>query len=134
MTIYFIQIGDTGNVKSGFSERPGKRLMDLQVAHYEELHIRALIEGESEELAHRRFRQLRLRGEWFRNEEPLVSYVKSLPPISRAYRPAPWPHRHSIQTLQDFWCHPEITSDEEASERLEVPVSDLYRLFGQPCR
>ncbi len=65
--IYFIQAG-LGPVKIGFSTVFGSRMSTLQVAHYEELHLRAVIENATEALEseiHTLFYASHIRGEWF---------------------------------------------------------------------
>lgn len=67
MAVYLIRAGENGPVKIGKADEPKLRLIDLQCAHYERLHLLRVWEGgEAEEKAlHLRFGDLRIRGEWF---------------------------------------------------------------------
>jgi hypothetical protein len=62
-----IRAGLNGPVKIGKADNPAKRLMTLQISHYEDLHfMRLFAGGVSEEFGlHRRFHQQHIRGEWF---------------------------------------------------------------------
>lgn len=66
MTVYMIRCGENGPVKIGHSSDPVFRLGQLQISHWETLHILRLFEGGlSEELAlHERFADQYIRGEW----------------------------------------------------------------------
>lgn len=67
MPVYVIRAGASGPVKIGVAGDPMHRLIDLQVAHYEELKIIRLLEGGATEEAalHVMFADLHIRGEWF---------------------------------------------------------------------
>ena len=67
MAVYCIRVGEHGPVKLGKADDPQKRRAELQVAHWEELHILRVWEGgEAEEASlHLRFLDQRLRGDWF---------------------------------------------------------------------
>ncbi len=75
MPVYFIQRGDDGPVKIGLSKDAGRRLKGLQTNHDAQLHIRRVfVGGAAEERAlHERFAALRLKGEWFRPAEEILS-------------------------------------------------------------
>ena len=67
--IYFIRAGRKRQVKIGYSkDHPLKRLKTLQTGSVDELELIGMLEGEPRDEAewHRRFRHLRIRGEWFR--------------------------------------------------------------------
>jgi hypothetical protein len=63
--IYFIQSGEDGPIKIGFSNQPDRRLPELQTGN-----PRALIPGDTsvERQLHTRFEPARIRGEWFGRE------------------------------------------------------------------
>lgn len=68
MTVYFIRAGKNGPVKIGHCAGDvERRLMELQVAHWETLRVIRKFEGGAAEEAalHLRFADLHLRGEWF---------------------------------------------------------------------
>lgn len=79
--VYFIQAGDGGPVKIGHTLKTTvrRRLETLQTAHHLELRLLLAVTGSvvDEQRLHRDFAALRIRGEWFRFEEPLVSFIAS---------------------------------------------------------
>lgn len=86
MYLYFIQAGEDGPIKIGITRNPEVRLANLQVSHFETLHVRAICAGGSEletEL-HAHFASGRLRGEWFKADTPglaeLIEQVQRNPP------------------------------------------------------
>lgn len=90
-TVYFIQMGEAGPTKIGFTNRDAKtRLSQLQHATPFPLHLRKEIKGtrRAEKLFHRYFKPERIRGEWFltspklsrlsgANETPDIDKIKS---------------------------------------------------------
>src|SRR5579884_2914930 len=66
--IYFARSGEM--IKIGFSTNTEGRLASLQTAHFESLVLLAAIDGtqKTERAIHHHFRDLRVRGEWFRAE------------------------------------------------------------------
>lgn len=80
--VYFVQAASGGPVKIGWT-RAGclaQRLVGLQVGHPEELRVIAQHRGGASKEAelHARFADHRLRGEWFRPEGGLLTYLKML--------------------------------------------------------
>jgi hypothetical protein len=67
-------------VKVGFAKAGtlGKRLATLQIACWEELVLLGTAQGVSEDAVHLQFRHLRVRGEWFRAEPELLTYIERL--------------------------------------------------------
>jgi hypothetical protein len=65
--VYFIQEGPHGPVKIGKANHPLKRMSDLQTGNPEQLHLRHVVPGDRllEKQLHHRFREARIRGEWF---------------------------------------------------------------------
>lgn len=76
--IYFVQVGRTGPIKIGFSEKPKRRLITLQVDHFEQLHLLYTFEGseKNERDLHTRFATSKIRGEWFK-PEAVLEFIKS---------------------------------------------------------
>jgi hypothetical protein len=95
--IYFIQSGADGPIKIGRAVNPAQRLRDLQIAHPEPLRLLAVIDRPllAEYLVHGRFRQHRLRGEWFRPAPEILEYAARLTVLTasltadRTARPSP---------------------------------------------
>ena len=73
--IYLIENTDTGNVKIGFSANPEKRLKELQSISGCSLRIIGTKKGTQarEKELHRKFSQYRIRGEWFKPEQVILS-------------------------------------------------------------
>ena len=81
--IYFLQAGESGPVKIGMAGDIWKRVRALQLAHYEDLHIRGHIAdwrwgnyAWAEQVLHARFVQHRIRGEWFSPAKEITSLWK----------------------------------------------------------
>jgi hypothetical protein len=81
--VYFIQssVGDR-LIKIGYSKYPMGRLKALQTSSGHSLVLLHTMSGTKRDEAdlHRRFRNLRARGEWFRPGNTLVDHVRSLAP------------------------------------------------------
>lgn len=78
--VYFIQSGQSGPIKIGYTANIMHRFTALQLATYMELRLRGLIVGahslEQELLV--RFKAHRVRGEWFHPVESLLDFISSL--------------------------------------------------------
>ena len=75
--VYFIRAGDDGPIKIGYATSPQTRLYDMQAGNHLQLHLLTTLPGgrELERALHEFFASLRVRGEWFRNEPPLSTFV-----------------------------------------------------------
>lgn len=82
MALYFVQAGDNGPVKIGYSRSPKNRIMTLGTARADRLTVLAITDGDraAEKAAHARFAHLLQRNEWFSPSEELLAYCRSLPP------------------------------------------------------
>jgi hypothetical protein len=71
-------VGFAGFVKIGWSTNLEKRIATIQQGVPDKLTIYGLFEGgiPEERFLHRRFREHRIRGEWFRNEGAVAEWVK----------------------------------------------------------
>jgi len=100
MPIYIIQAGEDGPVKIGTAYDPYRRLASFQNAHFAELRMLAIYEGEAREehLLHKKFEHLRIRGEWFRFDPVMLE--PGIPDL-RAYEPTPVEH----ELLADIETH-----------------------------
>lgn len=78
--IYVIRCGDSGPYKIGRARDAGKRLVNLQSAHHEQLHLVGLLQGHEcdEDGLHEVFAETRIRGEWFAPSELLDSLLTAL--------------------------------------------------------
>jgi hypothetical protein len=74
--VYFVRAGDA--VKIGRTANLASRLRALATGSAASLEVLASVPGgrEREAQEHRRWRHLRLRGEWFRADEALVRYAQ----------------------------------------------------------
>ena len=77
--VYFITAGDVA-VKIGYAMQPESRLQALQPGHHLELKIAALIAGGQplEREYHQRFKQHRLRSEWFALHPEIVAEIEAI--------------------------------------------------------
>ena len=79
--VYFVQHGNDGPVKIGFRSLSSEdRIANLQTGNPVELRRLAALPGtpEDEKTLHHSFRKLRIRGEWFRLEEPLLGFIRAV--------------------------------------------------------
>ena len=78
--IYFIQSGDGGPIKIGWTGGLGLRLWALQVGNPEQLRVLAsYAAGRDEELRlHDRFRHLHIRGEWHHPGLDLLAFISTI--------------------------------------------------------
>lgn len=74
--VYFIRGG--GFIKIGFSTNPLARLIDLRTASPFELELLADIPGSKDDelQIHRLFSDLHVRGEWFRDDDRILAFIK----------------------------------------------------------
>jgi hypothetical protein len=74
--VYFIQ-AERGEIKIGYSSRPYDRLRALQTNTISELRMLKVIEGAQslEKELHERFKQHRVRGEWFNPHKELLAFI-----------------------------------------------------------
>lgn len=76
--VYFIQRGDDGPVKIGYSRNPKGRLVSLQTSIPERLCILGIVDGgKTEEMRlHRHFSAHCIHGEWFHPAPELLAYIR----------------------------------------------------------
>jgi hypothetical protein len=77
--VYFIQAG-SGPIKIGVARDAYSRRNDLQIGNHEPLRVVLAVPGDVavESSLHAAFASLRIRGEWFRNRNPLRAFVRLL--------------------------------------------------------
>jgi hypothetical protein len=80
-SLYFIQKGDDGPIKIGVAASVRSRVKNLQVGNSEPLKLLLSVdqtEDINERALHRKFRHLRLEGEWFRPGTDLIELIRSV--------------------------------------------------------
>lgn len=117
MTVYFVQAGrEDGPVKIGTCSNVEKRVANLQCAHYEELNVIRLFDGDArhERWFHNHFSDHRIRGEWFRFSPNLLTVE---PPHS-----LPEPETGEVAAIIDLW-----PSVPELARELGLPTARVYK-------
>jgi len=82
--IYFIQQGNDGPIKIGYTNKPiEQRMTHLQISCPDQLNLLATIDGtpKDENTLQQRFRSDRIRGEWFNPSNNILSYLYPVPAI-----------------------------------------------------
>jgi hypothetical protein len=74
--IYFIAEGHTGAIKIGVTNAPAQRLSTMQVGNSRKLRVLGLILNGDEQAWHRRFRDQRMSGEWFKRTPEMTAAIK----------------------------------------------------------
>ena len=77
--VYFVQ-DETGPVKIGWTRNLIRRLSQLNTSNPRRLRILGVTGGQEREerRIHSRFRHLRIKNEWFRNDKELLDFIESL--------------------------------------------------------
>lgn len=85
--VYFIQ-AESGPIKIGVAYDPAERLAGLQIAHFEQLSLRATLSGglALETDLHSRFAHLNIRGEWFRPAPDLLAVIDDIKRLDAGVR------------------------------------------------
>jgi hypothetical protein len=80
-SVYFIQAEHGGPIKIGVTDRPDKRVAQLQIASPHKLVLLRAVPGEmrEEKYLHERFTGARLSGEWFKPTAALLRLIESRP-------------------------------------------------------
>ncbi len=137
MAIYFIQ-ADDGPVKIGYTSNQKKRVANMRTSSHAELKLLSVIDGTRslEAEMHSKFSGLRIRGEWFRPEEPLLSFLATLPPAE----PHMSPKRHfkslpkdESARIEEIWFDTSI-SVKTAVRKTGFSLGTLYNQFGPAGR
>lgn len=83
MAVYVVQAGEGGPVKIGFTNKPRRRIAELQTGLPQRLRVLHLFDGseEDERRLHRRFAEHRVSGEWFHPVADIVLGQFGLPPL-----------------------------------------------------
>ena len=83
VTIYFIQSGKDGPVKIGRTRNVQRRMNELQVASFYELHLLHYFKADPfiEDAFHEALAEHRIRGEWF-DAAPALEILQEIIPLS----------------------------------------------------
>lgn len=75
--VYFVRSGAAGPIKIGYARDPYTRFMNLRTASPDDVAYLGHFPGgiEEEHAVHERFAHLRIRGEWFRAESELLTFI-----------------------------------------------------------
>lgn len=78
--IYFIQQGDSGPIKIGYTNNISKRINALQSSSPEKLHLLGAIEGDKdrERVLQKFFHAHKMQGEWFKPAPMVLNYIFGL--------------------------------------------------------
>ncbi|WP_424140409.1 GIY-YIG nuclease family protein [Roseomonas chloroacetimidivorans] len=135
MAVYFIQAGENGPVKIGTTESILRRIALIQNGQAEPVRLLHLFEGgrEEEQALHRRFREYRLRGEWFRPASEIIAGDVGLAPMA-----VPAPERKAYSCLS--WSEEaKLSAAQKRAARWADPVwaaarRERYRADGPKLR
>lgn len=127
--VYFIQAGNTGSIKIGWSSNVEKRLRMLQVASPEPLSLlhKEAGTGRDERNLHHKFCRYHAIGEWFKPHPELLAYIKermALPP-SEWVAGATEPSRRLVPRGSR-------TDEQRALDKAEENMPDEYWEPGNP--
>lgn len=81
--IYFVRAGN--HVKIGHSKSHQGRLASLKTGNHEDLKVIGIVPGapEDEKKMHKRFQKYRVRGEWFKIEGELATFLRDLQKMTK---------------------------------------------------
>lgn len=112
-SLYFIRAGESGPVKIGVAGNVLSRLVSLQTAHYEPLHVIGEISehGRIERTLHAAFAGDRIRGEWFRPSSGVLAAADGVMPERLLDLPSlvpggkPWRHvnARNLRNIAGEW-------------------------------
>jgi len=75
--VYFVESGEGGPIKIGWSQNVERRITELQVANAHKLHLLGVVPGtmKKEGELHAKFSHLRMEAEWFQNSPEIHGYL-----------------------------------------------------------
>jgi DNA-binding XRE family transcriptional regulator len=125
--IYFVRCALTSRVKIGFSEKPWLRLVKIQVDCPTELSLAAVLDGDvdAERAFHARFKEHRIRGEWFSESGSLKEFLREQPTPKRP--PSVRKLRVSTTRLGD-WFNESGLTDADVSRETGVSQTTICRV------
>lgn len=94
---YFIRIDDA--IKIGFASNFKKRISSLQTSHQKPIEVLAVVPASlvDEFKTHQLFAHLRIRGEWFQNDQELIYFIEGAKAAAANLTSAPAPARESTK-------------------------------------
>ncbi len=123
--IYFIQEGNVGNIKIGYSKNPEARLKDLQVGNSSKLEIIHTEQGDktNEKEYHKMFIDDKVGGEWFKPKNILKKSLKSF-----------YTHEQNIYGLKTLlFCQDKLCGLEDIHTQILYSkfniAEGMYRIF-----
>lgn len=137
MPVYIVRRGPEGPVKIGLTSAAAAdgRLVKMQVDCAEPLTILRMLEGgrQTEVALHARFKELRLRGEWFRFSEEMMGDF-GLPDFNRPPKPPskrgiPWSAKARVAQLQKYLADRHIAVPVFA-DTIGVSVQSVHRYLN----
>lgn len=132
MPVYFIQAGDGGMVKIGYSAHPESRLSKMQSDSAVRLAILGIMPGAlaEEQAMHERFAAHRELGEWFRPAQEIVDFARSFgvpPRLRRAVY-----MRYPDSPLKAWLERNQITAY-DLSVRVGITHAQISRVLNGKC-
>ena len=130
MAVYFIQAGENGPVKIGFSAKPSLRFNKVAADNPEVIRVLGIMDGgkDVEREIHDRFAAHRQRGEWFAPDAGIVAFASTLA------RPSPKPRhrRRYAETALGRYLDAHNLSVSEFARQAGLEVSTAHRaVHGQ---
>jgi len=76
--VYFVESGEDGPIKIGWSQDVERRIAELQVANAHKLNLLGVVPGtmKNEGELHAKFAHIRMEAEWFQNTEEIHEYLR----------------------------------------------------------
>jgi hypothetical protein len=127
--VYIVQAGEDGPVKIGAAARPTLRVVELQVANWQELHLRAAVPvkacGHIEGIAHAIAAKYSIRGEWFDLSPARAVEIVLAAVVAAGQDPKPLK-----QSVAENWGRDEIIIVPRVSSRDEARRHQLRVRLG----
>lgn len=139
MNVYFLQAGDHGPIKIGCAQDVLDRRIELQCAHYEKLHVRAIYPGDValEQKFHAQFREHLIRGEWFAPAPEIMKCIDRAPIHHVDERPNGRPkidREISLDEARELWLDTSLSNEAALEAMRGWTQSAAYREFGASGR
>lgn len=125
--IYFVQAGDAGPIKIGYTGSLKRRLPHLQNGAHEPLKVLGVRQGDQsdEKALHRRFDAHRLRGEWFRPDNEILAFLSE--PVGVKTNPGRKPSGMALKPITFKTDEAEVKAIEKEAKARKLPRSEYLR-------